>query len=233
MTLCRDWDFRDLSGWFWSEKFDGCRAFWDGFKLWTRDGNVVKAPAKFIAALPHGIPLDGELWAGRGTLTVSMVATRHGKWSEHVRFVVFDAPGQTGNWLERMAFADRFRNDLVLTCERGTVSDRDEASNIARRFIEAGGEGAVFRNPKVTTYETKRTINCVRIKAGNLVEPWREASGRWKASVRQRQARTEAQFRSAMRDFETSGRFHIGGRVVGVHPALFAFDPMIDNLVNS
>lgn len=81
------------NGWFWSEKWDGIRAFWDGgitrglfsdqvpwantakdarFKerpvatgLWSRYGKVIHAPSWWLDQLPK-IPLDGELWSGHG-----------------------------------------------------------------------------------------------------------------------------------------------------------------------
>ena len=57
-----------------SEKYDGVRGYWDGKQLWTRGGTPVAAPAWFIATLP-AVPMDGELWAGRGRFaqTVSTV----------------------------------------------------------------------------------------------------------------------------------------------------------------
>jgi DNA ligase-1 len=79
-----------IGGWWYSEKLDGHRAFWDGgisrgmpkdevpwanidkderFKnrqiatgLWSQYGNVIHAPSLWLDTLPL-IPLDGELWA--------------------------------------------------------------------------------------------------------------------------------------------------------------------------
>jgi DNA ligase-1 len=47
-----------------SEKLDGVRCYWDGNKLYTRNGNETFAPPEWIAKLPS-TPLDGELWSGR------------------------------------------------------------------------------------------------------------------------------------------------------------------------
>ena len=55
----------DPTGWPVSEKLNGCRAYFDGSQFWTRGGNVIAAPDWFTAGLP-GVPLDGEIWAGRG-----------------------------------------------------------------------------------------------------------------------------------------------------------------------
>lgn len=113
------------NGWFLSEKLDGMRCFWDGgasrgmlaydvpwantekhsrFKddrvvstgLWTRYGQVIRAPDFWINALPKGMLLDGEMYAGRGRFqfVVSTCKTHIGNendWSE-IRYLVFDSP---------------------------------------------------------------------------------------------------------------------------------------------
>lgn len=172
MTLARDWDFRDCTGYFWSEKFDGCRAFWDGYQLWTRDGNIIKAPASFTNQLPCGVALDGEVWCGRGEYIQAMIAVRHGLFTDACRFVAFDYPNIKGNWLERMKYADAYRNAVVLTPERGVIGYRDEASILADAIIRDGGEGLMLRNPFVKSYEAKRTCHLMRVKAKNLFAPW-------------------------------------------------------------
>ena len=48
-----------------SEKYDGVRGVWDGSRLRYRSARTVPAPAWFTARLPR-VPLDGELWMGRG-----------------------------------------------------------------------------------------------------------------------------------------------------------------------
>lgn len=180
MTLCRDWDYRDCRFWFWSEKLDGCRGYWDGFRMWTRDGNAVKLPNWFTLALPNGVALDGEIYCGRGKLIDSMRATRWGRFSKSVQFHLFDAPDRVGDWMERMTFADKFCNDVVRTGKRGVITERDEPSNLAAEIIAGGGEGLILRSPFVTTYERRRTINCCRIKARNLYAPWHGAKPRLK-----------------------------------------------------
>lgn len=175
MTLAKDWDFRDLRLWQWSEKFDGCRAYWDGHCFWTRHGNVVDAPAEALRLMPDGVPLDGELWCGRGGYIDAMKAARHGIWSDAVRFVAFDAPTASGDWLSRMKSADRFKNSFVLTPERGVIRGHYEASELAARIIADGGEGLMLRSPNVFEYQRKRTINLLRIKEKNLYAPWHNA----------------------------------------------------------
>lgn len=111
-----------IGGWFWSEKIDGIRAFYDGgisrgmrassvpyanvtkhgrfveevfaTGLWTRYGQVIRAPDWFLDQLPH-IPLDGELHCGRGKWQeTSSIIKRHDadyRWQD-VKYAVFNSP---------------------------------------------------------------------------------------------------------------------------------------------
>ena len=55
----------DLSHYWVSEKYDRVRAFWDGSRLISRQGNEYHAPSWFVKNFPK-IALDGELWLERG-----------------------------------------------------------------------------------------------------------------------------------------------------------------------
>lgn len=109
-----------VAGWLMSEKLDGKRAWWDGgigrnrlatdvpwantvkdkkpkiaTGLWTRSGKVIHAPNWWLDTLPK-IPLDGELWTGRGRCQFVLAATsRHipidYQW-EQIEYKVFDSP---------------------------------------------------------------------------------------------------------------------------------------------
>ena len=108
-----------VAGWFVSEKLDGVRAYWDGgisrgidtklvpysnvikdhydetaTGLWSRTGKVIHAPNYWLNQLPD-IPLDGELFLGRGQfqkLTSIVSRIIPGKHWEDVRFKVIDSP---------------------------------------------------------------------------------------------------------------------------------------------
>jgi DNA ligase-1 len=80
-----------------SEKYDGVRGYWDGKQLWTRGGERIIAPPWFTASLP-AVPMDGELWAGRGRFaqavsTVRSQTPNDAAWHE-LHFMVFDLPAQ-------------------------------------------------------------------------------------------------------------------------------------------
>ena len=66
VNTAADYAGQDPAGLLMSEKLDGIRAKWNGHTLRTRKGNLINAPGWFLAQLPKGDVLDGELWAGRG-----------------------------------------------------------------------------------------------------------------------------------------------------------------------
>lgn len=74
----------DPSGWWISEKLDGVRAIWDGSQLWSRNGRLWAAPSWFTdcaypranVVLPNRLPLDGELWIGRGLFELTSSVCR-------------------------------------------------------------------------------------------------------------------------------------------------------------
>ena len=156
-----DWDGREnLSGWYASEKLDGCRAYWDGEQFWTRGGNTVAAPKAILEAMPS-VPLDGEFWAGRGRLQEARLAVQHGRFMPSVRFVVFDAPQAPGDWLERMAYA----RTLGVECVEGwTVRSHRHLCHELARIKESGGEGLMLQAPG-SGYVAGRRKRLVKVKA--------------------------------------------------------------------
>lgn len=75
VLLAHAWDnSQDVSEWWMSEKLDGVRAYWDGKRFLSRQGNEYMAPEWFVEGLPD-TPLDGELWIERKEFqrTVSVV----------------------------------------------------------------------------------------------------------------------------------------------------------------
>ena len=82
-----------------SEKLDGVRGRWDGAQLWTRGGHVITPPDWYTAGWPQ-VPMDGELWTGRGDFErVSGIVRRHppddADWRD-LQFRVFDLPEHGG-----------------------------------------------------------------------------------------------------------------------------------------
>mmetsp|Transcript_29769 Transcript_29769/g.44157 ORF Transcript_29769/g.44157 Transcript_29769/m.44157 type:complete len:696 (+) Transcript_29769:266-2353(+) len=96
IMLAEKWkDGNDPKGMLMSEKLDGMRAWWDGHKLWSRQGNVIHAPEWWKSSLPNGFALDGELWLGRGQFQQCMSICRRQDGSDDwkkIKYLVFDAP---------------------------------------------------------------------------------------------------------------------------------------------
>ena len=58
-------DKHQVKGWLMSEKLDGVRCYWNGSKMYTRNGNLFYPPKWFLEKLPKDLALDGELWTKR------------------------------------------------------------------------------------------------------------------------------------------------------------------------
>ena len=155
--LAKNWDkTMRPDGWWMSEKLDGVRAIWDGEHFRSRGGNIFHAPAWFKAGLP-ALPLDGELFVGRGKFNdaVSIVRSMTADWSP-VKYLVFDvqADGPT---------EDRQRTLLslqlpghVLIVEQVLCQSSNALLNFERSILNGKGEGVMLRAPR-SPYEFKRS----------------------------------------------------------------------------
>jgi DNA ligase-1 len=147
--LAKDYDGRDPVGLWMSEKFDGVRAVWTGAELLTRTGNRIDCPAWFTAGLPV-VPLDGELWAGRGNFQrakgMAQSLGRVGGW-EGMQFAVFDAP-QSGPFEERQATLQAAFPPHVCVVQHVRCTDREHLAAEFLRISQAGGEGIMLRIPR-------------------------------------------------------------------------------------
>lgn len=161
-----------IAGWLVQEKFDGLRCLWTGTELVSRNGERFNAPAWFTAGLPVGIPLDGELYAGVGSLgRISNLLARHksGKdvdW-QGVRFMVFDAPTVHGSFAERASFLrgiDARHTEIVAT---SAVESLTKLRVALKRLHKAGGEGFILRDPSAP-YVAGRTGTVLKFKSKSL-----------------------------------------------------------------
>ena len=159
----------DPTGWWMSEKYDGLRGYWDGRKLWTRQGNLIHAPDYFVAELPRDIALDGELWIGHGkfeeTISIVRSETPDDRWKS-VRFMVFDAPQAKGAFEERMQF---LRVTLPEVSHFVRVVAQQRCQGVTQllaerdRIVRLGGEGLMLRQPE-SAYEPGRSPTLLKVK---------------------------------------------------------------------
>lgn len=154
-----------------SEKLDGVRALWDGERLRFRGGGAVPAPAGFVAGLPAGQPLDGELWLGRGRFdALSALARRErpsaADWAD-VRYLVFEQPGGAGPFTQRVERLWRMAADHpgrrweVVPQER--LASADALRHRLAEVVGAGGEGLVLHRADAG-YVTGRSDALLKLK---------------------------------------------------------------------
>jgi DNA ligase len=170
LLLAKVWDPSiDPTGWWMSEKYDGLRGYWDGRKLWSRNGNLIHAPDYFLAELPRNIALDGELWIGYGKFeeTVSIVRSEKpdDRW-KRVHFMVFDAPQAKGTFEQRMQF---LRATLPEGNQFVRVVAQERCNGVTQllaerdRVVRLGGEGLMLRQPE-SIYEAGRSAMLLKVK---------------------------------------------------------------------
>ncbi|MEY4416682.1 MAG: hypothetical protein RIQ53_3975 [Pseudomonadota bacterium] len=154
LMLAREWPAdADPAGHLVSEKFDGLRALWDGERLRLRSGALVLAPDGFTRDLPP-LPLDGELWAGRGRFEEASATVRAARpdaaaW-RRIRFQVFELPAGGGRYVERAAqlqqlCADAGLEHLVAVTQR-PVQDRAGLQRCLDDVLVLGGEGVMLHH---------------------------------------------------------------------------------------
>lgn len=185
-----DEDKIDPKDWYISEKLDGVRCYWDGkSKLWSRLKHEFFAPDWFINALPLGIPLDGELTAGRGKFqqTVSCVKKHNPIESEWkcIQFCIFDILTQEA--LQNV-FEDRMKLMALLpesliyyVLKQQVCTGKEDVRKRLEEIIELKGEGLMLRKPK-SLYEQKRSKTLLKVKraydAEGIVVGYEDGKGR-------------------------------------------------------
>ena len=156
----RDYEGQRVIGWFASEKMEGCFSRWDGSYFFTRSGHKIAVPKSFIRDMPDGIPLDGEIWCGRGHYEEARRAVQYGQFTPRTEFIAFDAPGQFGPWDHRIKFA----STVCRAVKFFTVESHRQLRSKLRVILNAQGEGLMLRNPKIARYEPGRTSNLLKLK---------------------------------------------------------------------
>ncbi len=134
-----------------SEKLDGVRAYWDGTQLISRQGNRFSAPDWFTQGFPKQV-LDGELWMGRNRFAEVSGAVRRqipdpAQWQK-IRFMVFDSPGETGDFDHRLQalrvlFA-QLNSPSIALIEQYKIDDETALMQALDQVIANGGEGLML-----------------------------------------------------------------------------------------
>jgi DNA ligase-1 len=153
-----------------SEKYDGVRGYWDGSRLYTRNGELIHAPAWFIAGWPQQ-PLDGELWGGRGRFeqTVATVRKRlapDAAWRE-LRFMVFDLPAHAGVFNQRLPALQTLlaanKSPWLQRVAQRKVSTHAVLQTLMEHTVAQGGEGLMLHRGD-SYYRAERTDDLLKYK---------------------------------------------------------------------
>lgn len=160
----------DVADYWVSEKYDGIRAYWTGSSLITRTGNALRPPAWFTAGWP-AVPLDGELWMGRGRFealasTVRDQSPDEAAW-RRVQFMVFDLPAQPGTFTERLSALTTLVRDRDIPWLRAVEHFRvsDEAALHVRlaELTQRGAEGLMLHRADAP-YRAARSDDLLKLK---------------------------------------------------------------------
>ena len=159
----------DLTDWWMSEKLDGVRAYWDGVRFLSRQGNEFHAPDWFSAGLPE-TPLDGELWMDRKAFQRTVSIVRRQDKSEHwkqIQYVIFDAPGLDEAFESRLEYVADCVNSLgsafVSHLEHARCKSLKHLGEELARIEALGGEGLMLRQPG-SRYEAGRSTTLLKVK---------------------------------------------------------------------
>jgi DNA ligase-1 len=187
VLLAKNYEDQDILGWWQSEKLDGVRAYWDGKEFYSRAGNRFFAPDWYKEKMPK-IPLDGELFMGRGKFqnTLSIVKKRktEGDWDK-IKYHVFDAPESGGTIEERIQV---YKNAVasanakldhskvnpktkkpirqkkhIVAVKQKKVRNYDRFKKDLQKVLSMKGEGLMVRQPK-SHYERKRSNTILKVK---------------------------------------------------------------------
>ena len=153
-----------------SEKYDGVRGYWDGKQLLTRGGERINAPAWFTAGWP-AIPLDGELWAGRGQFARAVSTVRQqtpidDAW-RGMRFMVFDLPAQGGPFTDRIPQLNQLLATLAVPWVQPVAQSRVASHQALQaqltKTVKLGGEGLMLHRG-ASLYRAHRSDDLLKVK---------------------------------------------------------------------
>ncbi len=159
-----------LDGYWVSEKYDGVRGYWDGHQLWTRGGERVAAPEWFTQVLPD-VPLDGELWAGRGRFEHAVSTVRSQTPSDEawrqMRFMVFDLPAEPGDFTARLLALRRLlpvpAAPWALPVEQQRATTHAALQTLLNKTVKDGGEGLMLHRGS-SLYKGERNADLLKFK---------------------------------------------------------------------
>ncbi len=163
------YDEQNISGWLMSEKLDGIRGYWDGEKLYSKNGNPINAPKWFTANFPP-FPLDGELWSKRDdfeAIQATVLDANPSKNWENITYNIFEVPEVKGDFLMRLQKAKEWfeihPNPHINIIKQIVCKDEQHLQNYLNEIIALKGEGVVIKEG-IEPYHTGRSPYILKVK---------------------------------------------------------------------
>lgn len=162
-------DHTQISAFLVSEKLDGVRGYWDGQRLFTRQGNPILAPSWFTAEFPT-IAMEGELWLGRGQFEaisglIRQTSAKDTDWQK-VRFMVFDLPTTKGSFEDRylqMQTLIEGKSAYLQVIEQFSVDSVEALYDTLNTLVALGAEGLILHR-RTAVYTPGRNPNVMKLK---------------------------------------------------------------------
>ncbi|BDM64619.1 ATP-dependent DNA ligase [Shewanella sp. NFH-SH190041] len=159
----------EIQTYFISEKYDGVRGFWTGQQMLSRSGRVIPVPDWFTASFPN-VPLDGEIWLGRGRFNeVSALVRRHYSqddplWQQ-VKFMVFDLSGNNAPFGERYKHLGQWvdASPYLQIVPQFKVNSLQQLDTLLAQYVADGAEGLMLHH-RDAHYQQGRSRDLIKLK---------------------------------------------------------------------
>ncbi|CAM3648209.1 DNA ligase [Rheinheimera salexigens] len=186
-------DAIDVQQYWVSEKLDGVRAFWDGKQLISRGGNIIAAPAWFVADFPQ-VELDGELWLGRNQFadTLSIVSKHNAidnEWRQ-VSYYIFELPNATGTFSQRISAINTIiqqqNSPFLKQVAQFRIANKTLLLTKLVELEDTGAEGLMLHHQDAL-YKTGRNSDLLKLKTYQDTEAkvigYRPGKGKYQGMV--------------------------------------------------
>jgi DNA ligase-1 len=158
-----------IKGWLMSEKLDGIRGYWDGEKLYTKNGNPIIPPKWFTQNFPN-FPLDGELWSKRDDFefiqSIVLDKVPSNGWDK-ITYNIFEVPKAQGDFQTRLQKAKNWfethPNKHVKIIPQIKCKNEAHLMEYLNNIVALKGEGVIVKDP-TKKYHTGRSAYILKVK---------------------------------------------------------------------
>jgi DNA ligase-1 len=160
---------QNITGWYMSEKLDGIRGYWDGKKLYSKNGNEIITPKNFTKNFPP-FKLDGELWSKRDDFefiqSTVLDKTPSNSWDK-ITYNIFEVPNAKGDFKSRLEKAKRwftkYPNKNVNIIKQIKCKDEQHLLKYLDKIVALKGEGVIVKDAS-KLYHTGRSPYILKVK---------------------------------------------------------------------